>query len=215
MSFAKKQILKHPIVFLIIRFIGYSIFIASLPNLIFTDFDRITEESLTEYLQVMFLSLNIVIYYLAARLDPPQTGLILGICCFWLICIIRELDFFFDQYDPIFIATWPILIFLVILIFIYLIYQKRDGLSEALADFISSQPGFGINMAGFLTIFIFSRFIASKHFWNVLIEMGTPAFIRRFIEESFELLGYGLFLIAALEYLISRFQKNWNHHKET
>ena len=113
--------------------------------------------------------------------------------------LVREYNNFFNE--QVFDGAWQLLAFLVISVTGVLIWKHRKNFWQDLTDYYNSLS-FGFLLAGFLTTFIFSRLFGRTVFWETLMEDRYFRSVKNAAEESVELLGYGLLLIATFEYLL-------------
>jgi hypothetical protein len=115
------------------------------------------------------------------------------------IGLVREFNNFFKA--NVFDGAWQMVVFTVAIITSYFIWKNRQGFWSAFDQFRQSFS-FGLMMAGFLITFIFSRLYGRHEFWITLMEDRYFRSVKNASEESIELLGYGLMLIASIEFFI-------------
>jgi len=114
-----------------------------------------------------------------------------------LIALIRELDYFFDNY--VFDGAWQTIVFLVALTTGFFVIKFRQGLKSSVQEF-TSKASFGYMTSAFVVLFIFSRIIGKKVLWKAVMGENYLRVVKSFVEESTELFGYTLLLIAAIEF---------------
>ncbi len=90
---------------------------------------------------------------------------------------------------------------MVIIGFGYLVYLYKDNFICDAAEFIK-RPEFGMLLAGFLTVFVFSRLFGCKILWESAMADGYMRCIKNMAEESLELLGYLFIAFGAVEYYL-------------
>ncbi len=113
--------------------------------------------------------------------------------------LVREFNNFFKA--NIFDGAWQIVVFAVVCITAYFIWRHSAGFWKAVNEFRHSFS-FGILLSGFLITFIFSRLYGRTEFWEAVMEDRYFRSVKNASEESIELLGYGLMLIASIEFFI-------------
>ncbi|MGP8289610.1 hypothetical protein ACT3OH_05010 [Vreelandella zhanjiangensis] len=160
---------------------------------------RFTELGFTEFSQTLTLAscCGLLIYIRQVlKVWPNVTLLILA---FVAASLIREQDYFFDE----FVAdnSWKVLVALIILPSIgWVIYQRRRFIAE-FAHY-SNTFSFGLFAGGVLTTYIFSRLYGRQIFWRAVLEDNYVRIFKDIAEEVIELLGYSLILFAVIELLL-------------
>jgi hypothetical protein len=86
-----------------------------------------------------------------------------------------------------------------------LVFKKKKQIWENLEEFFTT-PAFGTFIAGFLSVFVFSRLFGTKKVWQALFEVdqleGMQRWVKNAVEEGTELFGYTLLFIAAIEFFV-------------
>ncbi len=113
--------------------------------------------------------------------------------------LVREFNNFFKV--NVFDGAWQMVAFTVVCITAYFIWNHRAGFWSAVNQYRNSFS-FGILLSGFLTTFVFSRIYGRTEFWEAVMEDRYFRSVKNASEESIELLGYGLMLIASIEFFI-------------
>ena len=145
-----------------------------------------------------------IAFFWVGRKSPDKnafTTLMVGMA---LMGLIREYNNFFQEY--FFVGAWTILLLLTGIVTAYLVYRKRHKLISGITDFIQ-RPSFGLVVAGFLIIVVFSRLFGLPRFWEPIMGDNFMRPVMRVAEEGTELLGYILLMLGALEYVVSVWQQ--------
>jgi hypothetical protein len=166
---------------------------------------KFPELSLVEYAQSFFLIVSGLIsfrFYLSKQLYFHRHifMLISALCA---MAFIREQDMHFET--VIGDGTWPIPVFAILAVVMYKIFRIRKDLIAEIASFMKTRS-YGFFSAATITIFIFSRMFGRTVFWEAV--MGDQYFrsVKNVAEESLELYGYLLLIIAVVELAIADLQ---------
>ncbi|BCS98960.1 hypothetical protein DSLASN_45920 [Desulfoluna limicola] len=187
-----------------LRFFLYALFTGALVLLVTWEAmhhpkaDLFHEDSILEGLQAAILFFTAACAYLAGHLDTsekPLTSVLVGAAG---IAAVREFDFALDRY--VFDGAWQALVTAIAISTAIHAYQNRQALKDAILDFLN-RPSFGIMASGFITVFVFSRLIGRQVLWKAIMSDEYMRVVKIAVEESFELLGYSLIFIGALEFL--------------
>ena len=114
-----------------------------------------------------------------------------------LLALVRELDYFFDNY--VFDGAWQIIALLVALATGFFVFKHRQGLRSSIQEF-TSKASFGYMTSAFIVLFLFSRMIGKQILWKIIMGENYLRIVKTFVEESTELFGYALLVIAAMEF---------------
>lgn len=161
--------------------------------------DLYTDYGLTERLQDLALMAAFACFALVAWLRPaerPLAILLAGLC---LAALVREWDFFLDGIAD---SLWQVLVTIVLALTAAWLWRLRAGFRAALQRF-TGQPAFGLMLAGFLVVMVFSRLYGTDSLWQTLLHEHYSRSVKNLAQEGVELLGYALMLCAALDYLWS------------
>lgn len=156
-----------------------------------------TESSVIEWLQLVYLCACTILFILSAKTTYPRISLSVLLAGMTLLASVRELDYFFDNY--VFDGAWQSIAFLVVLVTGVLVFKFRQNLKPSIQEFIS-KASFGYMTAAFITLFVFSRMIGMQLLWRGIMGESYMRTVKTFVEESTELFGYTLLLIAAIEF---------------
>jgi hypothetical protein len=114
-----------------------------------------------------------------------------------LAFLIRECDYFLDHF--LVGNLWQVLVAIVLALVIAYTYRARRRLRVALGR-IWPSPGLALFFAGAVVLFSFVRFLGSEALWMAILGDEYRPAVEFAVEEFVELLGYFLWLIAAIEY---------------
>jgi hypothetical protein len=114
-----------------------------------------------------------------------------------LVFLIRECGYFLDRY--VVANLWQVLIAITLAFVIAYTYRGSRRLRIALAR-IWPSPAFALFFAGAVVLFGFVRLIGAASLWMAILGGDYRPIVDTAVEEFVELLGYLLWLIAAIEY---------------
>eukprot|EP01029_Cantina_marsupialis_P015316 TRINITY_DN3356_c0_g1_i1.p1 TRINITY_DN3356_c0_g1~~TRINITY_DN3356_c0_g1_i1.p1 ORF type:complete len:210 (-),score=15.37 TRINITY_DN3356_c0_g1_i1:640-1269(-) len=197
-----------PIFFAALRVVLYAIPVAASAMIIKSDAGTLIdgikfgESSGTEWMQQVYLLLTSLFFILAGIRSKNHKAISYLMGGGALVALIREFDVYLDQ---IYHGAWfPVAMF-VLLLSIFLVYKKKTQIWENLEEFFTT-PAFGTFIAGFLSVFVFSRLFGTKKVWRALFEVDklepVQRWVKNAVEEGSELFGYTLLFIAAVEFFV-------------
>lgn len=185
------------------RFPVYILFIAALTLLLRLDLSAAPAEGqyFTEYSAVELSSLVMLVAMAALYLhcglrSGPWRDLCLILALLCVGALVRELDFLFDAMFPG--DAWQVAMFFVLLALGGVTWRARSRLRAQIPQ-VSSTQAFGLLMAAFLTIAVFSRLFGMKGIWIDTLGPFYDRSAKNLAEEGVELLGYGLLFIGTVE----------------
>ncbi|BAX78933.1 transporter [Labilibaculum antarcticum] len=197
-----------PIIYAAVRVVLYAIPVAASALIIKSDAGividglKFGESSQTEWMQELFLLLTSLIFILAGFRSKSHKAIsyLFGGGAF--VALIRELDVYFDQ---IYHGAWFPFAMLVMVVALFMVYRQKKQIWGNLEEFFTT-PAFGTFIAGFLSVFVFSRLFGTKKVWLALFDVDTLEPVQRWVknaaEEGSELFGYALLFIAAVEFFV-------------
>jgi hypothetical protein len=160
------------------------------------------EGSFTEYMQEVYLFLTSLIFLLVGFRSKSHKAISYLMGGGAMVALIRELDAYFDQ---IYHGAWFPFALVILVVTLFLVFKKKKQIWENLEEFFST-PAFGTFIAGFLSVFVFSRLFGTKKVWQALFEVdqleGMQRWVKNAVEEGTELFGYTLLFIAAIEFFV-------------
>lgn len=192
----------------ILRISLYGLIVAGIAELIRLDGMELPEaafgeDSFSEWAQEISLIVIAIAFLWVGKKFPDKRAFTTLLTGMSIMGLIREYNNFFKEY--FFVGAWSSLVVLTGIITAYLVYRQRHTLVTAIVDFIQ-RPSFGMLIAGFLTIMVFSRLFGLPRFWEPIMGETFIRAVMRAAEEGTELLGYTLLMLGALEYAVSVFQ---------
>lgn len=185
--------------FVVIRFVAYSLLIFGVAEAIFFDAAHPMEDgyfgeiTFTEIGQEIILFVLFVFYLMLGfkwKEIQPVSNIV---SLFFLISFIREFNFLINHW------IYPVL--LVFAIVVWLVVRDFKKLKAATIRFFSV-PASTWFMSGFLVTYIFSRLFGRTRFWQLLYHDETYRLAKAATEEGLELVGNMLMLIGAIEFLL-------------
>lgn len=184
-----------------VAFLFYSAFLAALVGLVFIDVhwlhNFVHETSLTEVAQELMLAVISGCFFIAARRQAERRSAWMLIGGFFLCMLIREMDFAFDA---LWHGAWAWFALAVALLCLWHAARHLDAAVRGLTHVVT-HPGYGMMCAGLLCILVFSRLFGMGSLWQTLMLDGYNRAVKNMVEEGCELLGYGLCLLATLNYM--------------
>lgn len=162
------------------------------------------EFGIVENLQLTILALSAVSFSFLAYLSQKFRPLLIAFSSLFLFAICRELDAFFDTHIPF--VSWKFCYLFPLLSGLYL-FQKRKKLKKILFLFCTS-PAFYIMCSAMIVFIPLAQAIGNKGFIStVLPDAHDVILMRRFFEESGEILAYFLLFLSSIEFYISLIYK--------
>lgn len=158
----------------------------------------ILEMSFTEISQEIMLFACAILFW-AARPDGRRNGFNYLTAGFFGCLLMRELD---GLFDPISHSAWcwPFMVIAIWAIFNALKATARAQTVAALESFVSS-PAFATISTGF-AVLLFSRVFGMGSFWHLVLGPGYERLAKTTVEEGVELLSYGIWLAASIDYYL-------------
>lgn len=158
------------------------------------------EFGIIENIQLFLLSATAVSFLIQGILSKKfrPLSLFLSSLCAFAFC--RELDSFFDMHVPF--VSWKFC-YLFPLASLFYIFLKRKKIKNQVFSFLTSPAFYGMCAAMFIFIPI-AQAIGNRAFIaSVLPDATDVILMRRFVEESCEILAYFILLISSIEFYIS------------
>ncbi len=195
----------------VLRIVIYGLIMVMLNQLMFIDAGqqgqemKFMESTFTEWTQQLILLIMTAIFAHCSFHFTSFQCLSVLLAGMSAIGLVREFNNFFNS--QIFDGAWQLLALVVLFITAVLIRKYQRFFWDDLKDF-QGTLSFGFMLAGFLTTFIFSRLFGRTVFWEALMEERYFRSVKNAAEEGVELLGYGLLLVATVEYFLLARSKN-------
>nr|WP_298377351.1 hypothetical protein [uncultured Halomonas sp.] len=168
---------------------------------------RFTEYGITEIAQSLFLLMAIVLAIVARMIDRTLVSqvslLLIGLLG---ASLIREQDTWLDKH--VFDGAWQMLVGLLAIPILFMVIRKRKTFALQM-ERLANTFAFGMFAAGFLTVYVFSRLFGRSEMWKAVLGEHYLRIFKDAVEETVELFGYTLLLIAMFELvlLIRRWQR--------
>ncbi|QDW25858.1 hypothetical protein FFJ24_013915 [Pedobacter sp. KBS0701] len=169
--------------------------------------NKFNEESVVEYVQSLLLLLSALTYLYISFKHKSSFPLAFALFSFTMASLIREQDAFLDEH--VYDGAWQTGAFGLLLLATIIVYRNKRLFFANLNDFVN-KFSFGILLSGILTTYIFARLYGRKVFWMAVMENQYTRDVKNVSEESLELFGYTLILIATVEfYLLTKAKSNY------
>lgn len=156
-----------------------------------------SEYSPIEAIQLLLLLAGGILLGWIARVFPSQRPIALPFAGCAFAFMVRELDFFLDQF--LVQDLWKLLVGTAAAIGIVYVLRERRRLRIALAR-IWPSPGLTLIFAGAVILFAVARFIGYEPLWQSILGAGYRPVVELATEEFLELLGYSFWMIGTIEY---------------
>lgn len=184
------------------RFACLALVVSIPPICLFLDLkvlgNSLSEQSVTEITQLVFLLLSISCFALLAIKRPDDRSFALLAAAFFACMLIRELDALFDLIAH---GLWKYLVAPIALVAIGNALKHASATLHSLSRFVCSQAGLLMLVAVAILLF-YSRLMGMTGLWQNLMTDGYVRIVKNAVEESAELLGYSLILAASVRYLL-------------
>ena len=159
-----------------------------------------TESGYVQLIQSFFLLIVTVLLFLNAYRAERYEHLSVCMGLFFVGLLIRENDQPLELFLPH--GSWKFIVLIPLVAFIAYFWKYRKQVTDQLIAY-SNTPSFGILLSGFVTL-VFSRLFGRNIFWHELMGDNYLRAVKNAAEESVELLGLGLILIAIVEFFYAR-----------
>ncbi len=160
----------------------------------------VSEQSLVEYTQEIFLALTAITFYSLKKIDGQFNGFSILLAGFFTCLLVRELDQVFDQ---IVHGFWKYPAWLIATICIYTaLFRHHTSTLNKLTDFMR-HPSFGVMLSGLGVLMVFSRLFGMDDLWSQFLQEGYHRGAKNLAEEATELLGYTMILFSATWYKLA------------
>lgn len=158
--------------------------------------NAVTEVSVTEIVQEVVLAAVVAIHFFLARKYSLLRGCNILIGGLFLAMLIRELDAIFDLISH---GSWVwFALTTSALALIYPLSKWKSTVSQL--QQYTATPGYGMMLAGLMTILVFSRLLGMGDLWSYILQDGYVREVKNAVEEGCEMYGYMLCLTASVGY---------------
>lgn len=161
-----------------------------------TDVFGTSEFSVVEFLQSILLLASILVTAWHAKSVPHSRPLTGVLALFLLLLLVREQDYYIDQWLPW--GTWRLPAVIVLAALVIAIRRSLATFLDQLRAFAGS-ASFGVLFAGFLVLIGFSRVFGQTALWTALLADDYQRIAKLAAEEMTELLGYCFILAGCIE----------------
>ncbi len=183
---------------LVLPFIIISLLSVGIITTIKIDFflleNKLEEDSLTEFFQLLLLFTSIITFAWSAKKVEESRTLFILISGFLGCMFIREMDFYLDMIVHGF-WFYPAIL-LAILVITYSI-KNNDLLIHSVRVFSKTNVYFNL-LVGLIIIMVFSRLFGSGTLWKEIMNDDYNHIYKTIIQEGLELFGYMFIFIASL-----------------
>jgi hypothetical protein len=184
------------LLFFVIRFLVYAMIMAGMYFIFLFDAThqtgeiKITENSLTEITQEIFVFLSAIGFFIAGRQSKVLAPVLNLLSLFFVMSFIREFNNHID--------FWFYLVLPFLGLFVFLLVRNFKQVLSAFTQFVELRTS-GAFFIGFLVTYLFSRLFGKTVLWMALMEDGYRRTAKNMAEEGIELLGYAIILISVVE----------------
>ncbi|MEC9375687.1 MAG: hypothetical protein VYA80_04860 [Pseudomonadota bacterium] len=159
-----------------------------------------SEFSPVEILQNILLLICISLFGWIASRDRLRRPMALSFCVLFLVCFVREMDFFLDFY--VVDNLWQVVCALLFAItFVYLgrhWHRFEQGLRRSWPS-----TGLAIIMSGFILLVPFAQLMGHNLLWQEIMGENYVRVVKVAVEEFIELGAYAILTIGSIEFLYS------------
>ncbi len=190
------------------RFICLALVVSIAPVCLYVDLkvlgNGVSEQSLTEILQVVFLFLSASSFVFIAAKKTEDRSFSLLAAAFFACMIVREMDAVFDLIAH---GFWKYVAAPIAIIAIANGIKNSSSTLLGLSRFVRSQAG-GLMLVAVAILLFYSRLIGMTIMWQSIMEDGYLRVVKNAVEETSELLGYSLILASSVRYLLHRLKSD-------
>ena len=155
-----------------------------------------SEHSPIEILQPVLLGLCGLLYAWVARTSTSQRPLAFGLGGAAVVCVIRELHYFFDKFAD---NLWQVLVAVLLALLIVYLYRHRKRFRIAWLRLWPS-PALTLLFVGAVIEFVAAQVIGHDPLWRALMGDDYQRIAKLAAEEFVETVGYCFWLMGSLEY---------------
>lgn len=197
--------MSHPVRKILLAFSEF-VFLALLtlvaPILVYLDISIIDEAlheiSMTEIGQEVLLVASCSIFLLHAVRKPESRGFLVLVAAFFLVMLIRELDYIFDAIRH---GFWKWLVLpTVVAAITYVNMRCRNTIVGPMVAFLGTKAYYFICFGLIMTV-VFSQYFGSGNLiWEHVLASGSAWVVKTALQEGLELLGYILITYGAVTF---------------
>lgn len=155
---------------------------------------NISEVSLTELVQQLFLLFAVIVFALSAKKLPQQRSFYVLVAGFFGCMLLREHDYYFDmiQHGFWFYPTITLAIGTIIYTF------KNTEYFAASAYQFKATKAYIYILIGLVVILVFSRLFGTGGLWKVVMAADYKHHYKSTIQEGLELFGYAILFLGSI-----------------
>ncbi|MGO1298067.1 MAG: hypothetical protein ACTMIA_12285 [Vibrio sp.] len=159
--------------------------------------NRMTEASVTESMQLIFLAVTVYCFFHIGKVRPELNRAAYLISAFYLVLFIREND---EILDLIYHGAWELPAILVALFALFFACKGGKNTLVHMSTILSAQ-NFRFVITGTIMLLVFSRLYGMGKLWEALMEDKYSRIVKNVSEEGIELLCYSLIAYGAIKVL--------------
>lgn len=155
-----------------------------------------TEGTVIEWVQYALITFTALLMFVAGMRLPESRGLLFFLAALAGVASIRELDMYWDIYNPYW--GWQLPALCIGALGIYAFWIHRIAFMQQLRSFVSHRS-FALFWAGLIVVVPFAQLVGHGEYLELVLGEDYRRSHKRLIEETGELLGYFLILFGSIE----------------
>lgn len=163
--------------------------------------DAMSEDSLTERLQVVLIVISTLIFATGTALHNGLRGYLGAVATLFACMAIRENDSVFDK---VYHGFWLIPALVALAVGAVFVWKNRRGAGAGFVRHLSSHSGAFV-VLGVLILIVFSRLFGTGAVWEGVMGDAYDPAVKAAVQEGLELLGYFLVTYGSVLSLIAGF----------
>lgn len=183
---------------LLFEFLALAILMLLIPFFISVDItilkNGLSEVSITEFMQEVFILISAIIFYKASSKEPESKGLFILMAGLFIMMFIREGDYYLDA---IFHGFWKVPVAIVLIATLYYAVKNKTTILQPLLTYSQTKMSTYI-LIGFLIIIVFSRTFGTGSLWRDIMGDDYHHVYKTVIQEGIELFGYSLVFFGSM-----------------
>lgn len=155
---------------------------------------KITEVSITEFVQQLLLFFVTVIFALSAKKLPQQRSFYVLVAGFFGCMLLREHDYYFDmiQHGFWFYPT-------ILLAIGTIVYTVKNSEHFAVSAYqFKATKAYIYIIIGLVVLLVFSRLFGTGSLWKVVMAADYQHHYKSTIQEGLELFGYAILFLGSI-----------------
>ncbi|WP_139343490.1 hypothetical protein [Vibrio palustris] len=159
--------------------------------------NRMTEASVTESVQLVFLAITVYSFFRIGKLRPELHRAAYLIAAFYAVLFIREND---EILDLIYHGAWQVPALIVTAIALFYAYKGGKATLQHMSTILGTH-NMSFVVSGTIMLLVFSRLYGMGKLWEALMEDKFSRVVKNVAEEGIELLCYSLIAYGAVKVL--------------